>query len=151
MKKKHIFHKCIVWNNFIARIISISQKYFKKFSKWWQIKHPVKKIRYSTKVLGAAIILTVRSKKEHEKTYHYWFPWKMCIWKQCFLLPTPSVKSSLLIKVGREMNCQGNVHVVQLSTARFAWISSKFCRLTNVVCRYRWNIIQHLIVLIFAV
>ena len=25
----------------------------------------------------------------HEKTHHYWFPWKRCYHKQSFLLPTP--------------------------------------------------------------
>ena len=52
------------------------------------------------KILG-----TVDSKEGHaesvlgyERTHYYWFPWKMCNCKQCFLLPTAKVKFPLFIE-----------------------------------------------------
>ena len=34
----------------------------------------------------------------HERTHDYWFPWKRCNSKQCYLLPLPWVKLSLFIE-----------------------------------------------------
>ena len=32
------------------------------------------------------------------KNHHFWFPWKKCNYKQCFLLPTPLAKFTLFIE-----------------------------------------------------
>ena len=34
----------------------------------------------------------------HEKTHNYWYPWKRCNTKQCFLLPTSKEKFTLFIE-----------------------------------------------------
>ena len=51
------------------------------------------------------VLCTAVSKEGHadslliyERTHHYWFPWKRCNCKQCFLLPIPLAKITLFIE-----------------------------------------------------
>ena len=53
------------------------------------IVHGVKTYRISSKENILGTVVSKNSAIGYERTHHYWFPWKRCYCKQCFLLPIP--------------------------------------------------------------
>ena len=90
------------------------------------------------KILGTAVSKEGNADTHlwHERTCLYWFPFKRCNCKQCFLLPTPMAKVTLFIEY-LSLFLSLSLSIYNIYISMYVWLSI-------------WNYYQQIFALVYS-